>query len=182
MTDAPLGALATSKKAMLGIFVAFVLLTIHIGRFGLFNRPPGSLETLFITDAKPYYFEKSSLEEKAYKFKWSKEARLNLSNVTKVEVAGEAEGTDLDVLEVPYACFVTIDGERIDIRSVGQMNTRQYKLYANAIKQISANVWKGIVDRLVVELVLWAVLLAAFIGCFVYRRKHVACRGRYSAR
>lgn len=164
---------STCRKAAVFLLLVLILWTITILRFDLFDSPPGAYSEIFITQAKPYYFEKSTIKEKAQEFGWYEESWSALPNVDKVEMAGEAEGTDLDILEVPYVCFVEIDGERLDIRSPQHMRVSQYKLYADAINQISANAWHSRINLLVAKVVVWVLLLITCVGLLVLTGRSV---------
>lgn len=161
-------SLEACKRSTIVLCIIFALWTSFIVYFGLFDRPPGSTGRVFVTEAKAYYFEKSSLEDKEREFKWSESLWLSLPNVSDVGVAGEVPGTDLDVLESSYVCYATIDGQTIDIRSSDHLAATQRRLYEAAINQISANVWGNIVQHLIKWSALWLLLLVSLIGRFIY--------------
>lgn len=151
------------------LFVAFVACTLFSVEFALFDTPPGSIGKVFITEAEPYYFDKSSFEDKEYEFARSADLWLSLSNVSDVGMVGEVEGSDLDVLEAPYVYCVTIDGERMVLWL--EKTPKQNRLYHNAILQMSANAWNRRVELTIRILRIWARVSVVFIARLVYLRK-----------
>lgn len=152
------------------LFVAFLVWTLFTIWFGLLVNPPGPADRVFIALAKPYYFEKSSVEDKEYEFRSSRSLWLSVPGVTNVIMAGEAKDTDLDVLEAPYICYLVIDGQTINVHS-DEMTASQRTLYEDVLKQISAKVWKSKVSFATKCIAVWMALLVALVIFVSYLKK-----------
>lgn len=135
------------------------------------DTPAIGIGRVFIAEAKPYFFEKSTVAEKslefvspAYKKLW-----IGLSNVSEMVTSYETEGAEIDFLESDYIRYIVINGEKIDPYS--KMDSSHQKLFDDALVQVSAAEWDCLVALLIRDCFIWMCLASLSITWIVFLDK-----------
>lgn len=155
----------------MALLIALAFHSLCFVYFDLFPTPPGRLsKSVFILDAKPYYFEKSSFEDKNYEFDSSsyKSLWLQAEGVSKITTADET-GVWFEVGNAIRS--IVIDGTTIYPERY-QPDFAGRDLYERALNEVSALAWERRVASAVCSGIVWLALAGALIAWAVYLRKH----------
>lgn len=162
------------------VTVAFAcILAIHSAVFlcvDLFPSAPGCYSNaVFICEAKPYYFEGSSLASKELKFESAlyEDLWLRADGVSDVVTTQETEGADIDIGEAELIHFVTVDGQIIDVFKQDYSSVEQ-QLFDKTLNQVSALAWAQVKERCVKDAAIWAIMIFVFGSWAFYLKKRRA--------
>lgn len=177
MINAPYCLSKWQKRAFTLLVVFLALWAAYVFKFDIFLRPPGMETTdVFIGEAKPYYYEESSLLEKEFKFRPGvyRDLWLSVPGITEVATNYDIPEVDVDVLEGEEILRITYKGTTLDIPKRDQ-NLVQQQLYEEALNQVSAAAWERSYRRLIVDVAIWAAVAVAFAVWCAYIRKRALC-------
>lgn len=161
------------KAVTVLLATVFVLLSLYLVDVKVFVRPPGlGGDAIFIGEAKTYYFEGSSVNDKDIKFSNPvyKDLWLSLPGVSNVLTADELPGADQDFDTGDIIHYITVDDQQVD-RMSAKMSSSQQQLYENALNQVSAAAWERAKSDLAICAVIWACFGVVFVVWRAYLRK-----------
>lgn len=143
------------RRIAIILAAALILWTAFTVRFRLFITPPGETSPILITEARDYYFDKSSIASKEYEFELFvyKDLWLSLPNVTEIVTTDEIDGADIDFGVAPRICYATIDGQRIDTKT--PKNSAQQAIFEKTLKEVCAAEWERACRRVCADMVIW---------------------------
>lgn len=170
MNSKTAGLLRFRRIISIGLGISFVLYLLFIINFKVFiNTPAIGFNHVFIGNAKPYYFEESSVSEKALEFTsfYCKDLWLSLPNVSNVVTSDELPGAESK--DTPHICSATINKQVMDMGRKDK-TVSQLRLFDETLNQVSAAAWEVRVDTLICDLIELAFLAALLVAWIIYLR------------
>lgn len=173
MNSIPAGHAKLRRRINLALNVTFALWSTYMIFLGFFVSPPGvDAELIFIFNAEPYYFEKSSLTEKALEYRSGiyKSLWLSLPDVTEAVTNYEIPNADIDIFESCEIRYITYRGKTIDPISY-DLNPANQQLCEAALNEVSAAAWNHACRRLCANIVVWLYLGFALFSWRKYMKE-----------
>lgn len=171
MTNRTTGLLRFRRPISICLCMTFLLYSLFVINCRIIVGTPAlGVGRMFIGEAKPYFFEKSSAAEKDLEYENSgyKNLWLSLPSVTKVVTTDELESYEF--WETPYIWSVTINGQEIGT-SPHRRTEAQEQIYEETLNQLSAAAWKRVLNNLIRSLVIWFCITALLISWIIYLDK-----------